>query len=117
MKVKGVELRWFVLNHDFNTDQVVQYNALNKSIQEEIIKAVKSKMDYYDTSTYDKFKKVVDRILFSRYRSRCEYEILVRGLHSRDDNEFKIDIYSQLEPNLDIICSYIIKKLDLKELM
>ena len=45
------------------------------------------------------------------YMSRAEYEILVSGLFDKDDAE-KIDVWYQLEMNIDAIVEYIIGNLD-----
>ena len=51
------------------------------------------------------------------YWSKSECEIQVAGLLAEKEEEFKkIDIWYQLEPNLDIITDYIIKTLRFKNL-
>lgn len=46
------------------------------------------------------------------YWSKCEAEIAVGGLFIKSIEELeKIDIYSQLQPNLDRITEYVIKEM------
>lgn len=50
-----------------------------------------------------------------RYWSKCEHEIIISGLSARalEDAE-KIDVWKQLEINLDNIVEYVNLKCDLK---
>lgn len=50
-----------------------------------------------------------------RYWSKCEHEVIISGLSSRalEDAE-KIDVWKQLEINLDNIVEYVNLKCDLK---
>lgn len=98
-------LEWYVLRDDFNNREVKHYNAL--SGWEENIKKARKKV-----KTREEFKNWLKREFMYYYWSKAECEIQVAGLFARDEKEFKkIDIWYQLEPNLDIIVDYIIDKL------
>ena len=50
-----------------------------------------------------------------RYWCKSEWEVVVGGLFAKTDEErHKIDVWYQLEPNLDIITDYVIGVLNLK---
>ena len=53
-----------------------------------------------------------------RYWSKCEHEIIISGLSARalEDAE-KIDVWKQLEINLDNIVEYVNLKCDLKYIL
>lgn len=109
-EVKDYNLKWYVLLHDFNNDRIVKYNILenNKDLIDEIVKSVKNKK----ITNYNDLKEMVTRKLKSIYWSRTEYEILVSGLFSKNEPE-KIDVWYQLELNLDNLIEYLISKLNL----
>ena len=108
MKIKGVKLSWKVLNHDFNSDKIVDYDIFWNGSAEEIAKRIKrEKID-----SYDKFKESMRTFFMRDFWSRTEYEILVSGLHTRVEPE-KIDVWYQLEMNLDNLCEYLNDKLKL----
>lgn len=116
MKIKNVKLEWYAFYYDWNKKSLVQCNILGDWFKDEIIKRLKSKREYYKTDTYAEFKNQVRSLLMYRYWSRCEYEVLVRDLSEYKEgcDEFKIDVWYQLELNLDRICEYIIRELNLK---
>ena len=106
MKIKHSNLRWYALRWDFNTKKVNNYNVL-ENIAVDLSKAVKEK------SVHDKItlKEYLKRKLMYYYWSKTECEFYVSGLHG---NEYeKVDIWKQLEPNLDIITEYVNIKMEL----
>ena len=100
-------LEWKVLNYDFNKDKIIEYNIFNKEFENDIKEAVKDKR----ILKYEELKAYIKRKFQYQYWSKAEYEILVSGLFS--DNIEKIDIYRQLEMNLDTITEYVNTKLKL----
>lgn len=96
-------LKWYVLIHDFNKDEIIKFNIFDSG---RFTKWVGIALKDYDS--YGKFKDDVRGALFYAFCSKCEYEIICKGLFSREDNEFKIDVYEQVLPNLDILARYII---------
>lgn len=107
--MKKVNLVWNVLFHDFNNDKIVKYNVLdNTYIIDSIKKAVKKK----EIVTVSDLKEFVIHKFRAQYWSRAEYEILVSGIHSRSDAQ-KIDVWYQINMNLDNIVEYLILKLKL----
>ena len=110
--MKKVELSWKVMLHDFNSDKIVSYDVLknNDYLVDRIKKAIKKG----EITKYDELKELVKRILKATYWSRTEYEILVSGIHTRRTEPEKIDVWFQLEMNLDNIVEYLINKLKLE---
>lgn len=104
------KLHWYVLNENFSTRKIEKYNAL-AYWDDNIIKARKK------MKTKAELKEWLKREFMYRYWSKCECEIFVAGLFTKDPKDFqKIDIWTQLEPNLDIITDYIITTLKFKNL-
>lgn len=103
------ELKWYAFMHDFNDDKLIYTNVLCV-IDEKIQKQLKK------MTTYEEVKNKIKTELIFRFWCRAEYEVLVTDLHYKPerDNEFKIDVWYQLEPNLDRITEYVIKELKLK---
>lgn len=57
----------------------------------------------------DEFAKEVESILFYHFNSKYEYEVIIGALsnHRKDDEEIKVDIYSQVMLNWDVFINYI----------
>lgn len=103
-------LEWYVLNHDFNKDEIEKFNIF-RSIN--FTKWVDIAIKKYET--YEKFREDLRGALFYAFCSKAEYEIICKGLVSIKDNEFKIDVYEQVLPNLDILAKYILTEVNKKK--
>lgn len=106
MKVKNVNLEWYVLRWDFNSKKVINYNILQWR-KEDIANEVRRK------SIYNKsiLKEYLKTTFMYDYWSKTECEFYISDLHG-DDYE-KIDIWRQIEPNLDLIVEYVNSKMEL----
>lgn len=110
MKIKKSNLEWYVLRYDFNEKQIVNYNVMT-GVAELVCKKVRSG-DIYNKETLKEFLK---RKFMHDYWSRAEHEILVSDLGSvTTENAEKVDVWRQLEMNLDRIVEYVNTKCDLK---
>lgn len=109
MKIKNVDLKWYVLNHDFNRDKIIDYNVLWQSLPEELAKEIRKGI----ITDRESLKERLQRKFMSQYWSRAEYETMVSGLHTRVEPE-KIDVWRQIAPNLDRITDYIIEEMKLE---
>lgn len=110
MKIKKSNLEWYVLNYDYNSKKLINYNVMS-GIAELIGKKVKSGA-IHNKETLREFLK---REFMHDYWCRAEYEILVSELGAvTTDKAEKIDIWRQLEMNLDQIVEYVNLKCDLK---
>ena len=108
MKIKNVKLSWKVLNHDFNKDKIINYDIFWKSSSKEIAERIKNRKLF----DYDTFKDSMKMYFMNYYWCRAECEIMVSGLHTKV-NPVKIDIWRQIEMNLDRILEYIIREMDI----
>lgn len=100
-------LEWYALREDFNKRKIENYNVL--SGWEEKIKKARKNKQFKD---YASLKEWLRKEFMYSYWSKCEAEIAVGGLFIKSIEELeKIDIYSQLQPNLDRITEYVIKEM------
>lgn len=102
---KKKEIKWYAIRHDFNSDKLEYVNVLYDDLLQEVKKALKKGAIYKD------IRDLIEMKLKSIYAHRVEYEVIITGMFPKYENEFKIDVWYQLEPNLDIITEYIIEKL------
>lgn len=112
--MKNNNLEWYVLYHNNNKREVTKYNVLaGQTFIDTLMRNIKNKI-IYDKKTLKEFLK---KEFMHDYWCRSEYEILVTGLHTKIDESTllkKIDIYTQLEMNLDRIVDYINSECNLK---
>ena len=105
--IEKYNLQWYALRHDFNEDKVEAFNIFNSiNFNYWCEKAIK---DYKD---YKQFKEDLRGALFYAFGSKVEYEIICAGVVAKHGNEFKIDIYEQVLPNLDILAKYILTEVN-----
>lgn len=100
---KEMKMEYYVLYHEFNGDEIKMWNIFNSTtfyngVQELLKKFI----------TFDDFKDKLESLAIWSFWSKAEYEIICSGLSEKYDKEYKIDIYDQLEPNLDMLARYII---------
>lgn len=107
MKVKKINLEWYVLRWNSNAKEVVNYNILQWR-KEDIANEVRHKR-IYDKDTLQKYLK---KVFMYEYWSKTECEFYISDLHGNDYE--KIDIWRQIEPNLDRIVEYINSKMELE---
>ena len=108
--MKRKVLSWFAFYSDFNSDNLKRVNVLG-GLEDDIKKRVKKEK----ATTREEVKEILRRELMWRYWCKSEWEVIVSGLFAKTDEErHKIDVWYQLEPNLDIITDYVIGVLNLK---
>ena len=110
MRVKNKHLEWYALRHDFNTDKIYNYNIFGQEFIDKLYKEYQHK----NLNSLEDLKEFTKRYLLVHYWSRSEHELAVGGLSTKPEDYTKIDIYSQVMPNIDRIVSYINKELDIK---
>ena len=108
--MKQVSLEWNVLQYDFNLGRIVRYNVLEYS--EWLISSIKRAIKKKEVVDYNSLKEFISRKLKARYWSRAEYEIMVSGLITKKEPQ-KIDVWYQIEMNIDSFVEYINDKLKL----
>lgn len=97
-------MEWYVLKHDFNANKIIEFNIFNNS---KFVDGVAEQLTNF--ITFNTFKEKLRKNLMYCFWSKSEYEIAAGSLFSTYPDEFeKIDVYSQLLPNLDQLCHYII---------
>lgn len=97
-------LEWYAFYQDSNANKLKYANVLYDKLIESVKKLIRKNADY------DEIKKTIDIGLMSRYWSRCEYEVVVSNWAGKDFEQ-KIDVYYQLQPNIDRITEYVIREL------
>lgn len=107
MKVKNVNLEWYVLKWDVNSKKVVNYNIL-QWLKEDVANEVRLKNIYNKNTLHDYLK----RQFMYYYWSKAGCEFFIYDLHGNDYE--KVDIWRQIEPNLNHIVEYVDKSMDLK---
>lgn len=106
MRVKNVNLEWYVLNWNYSKSKIINYNIL-EGLKESIAKEVKSRR-VYNKSILREYLKTQ---LMYYYWSKAEHEFYISDLQG--NNYEKIDMWRQIEPNLDNIVEYINLKMEL----
>jgi hypothetical protein len=96
--MKMNNLVWNVYIHDFNNNKIKPYNIFYKGSIEEIKDYLNKKYTLREAITQ-----------WSKYHYWCkaEYEIQIGGLFSSLEEFQKIDIYNQIEMNIDRIVEYV----------
>ena len=112
MKIKNKNLEWNVLMADFNTKKIKNYNVLGYELVDRLhTKIVKKK----EITNYEQLKEDVRSWCMYYYWSKTECEIGVGGMFAKYPDEYeKIDAFRQIEMNLDRMCEYIMRELDIK---
>ena len=108
-----LKLEWYVLNHDFNTEKIYNFNVLQHGYLLDLIRMIEE--EYYNVHDYESLKECIKRWANYNFNHKTECEIFVYGWFDKEDKETKISIYDQLEPNLEVLTEYINRKLQLFE--
>lgn len=107
MKVKNKNLEWYVIIH--NSNKICRYNIFNEEFKNKLYKKYRAKR----LNSLSDLREFIKTYCMYNYWSRTEYEVLIGGLFE-DLNTFeKIDVWYQLELNLDRIVEYINNYLDM----
>lgn len=95
---------FYVLNWDFNSDDLEQYDIL-PYFRECYKKLNKDKRP----KTVNEWKDFVKNKGMYQFWSRCQYEIIVTGW-PQQKNEVKVDVWMQIEMNIDVIVSILMEE-------
>lgn len=99
-------LKFNVMRWDSNSDKMVPYNIIDKYLLNDIKKERKNK----HIIDYESLKDYLRKEFRFHYWCRSECEMLISGLFNKDDT-LKIDIWTQIEMNLDLITELIANEL------
>ena len=98
--------KFYVLNWDFNSDNVYYYDVLpylRNRLEERIEKHREDKDKYLKApKSFNEFKRFVEDESLYQFWSRCEYEMIVHGWPVKR-NDYKIDVHEQIMMNIDVI--------------
>ena len=105
-------MEWYVLNYDFNKKEAYSFNIFNSA---NFLEGLKRIMQEYEGMgmTEKEFLERLDSVLRCSFWGKCEYEIYVTDAFN--DNESKIDVYSQIKPNIEILANYIVENYQLEK--
>lgn len=99
-------MKWYVLIEDFNKREIVPYNIFNSSKFSDGIAKLLSE----GINGYDKFVEDLKNLCRYCFWCKAEYEVMIGGLFVENINELKkVDVYTQLEPNIELLADYILK--------
>lgn len=107
MKVKNVKLEWYALEWSNTEKKTVYVNVLGW-MKDDLVREIRAKR-VYNKSILREYLKTQ---LMYEYWRKAEAEFFISDLCGM--NYEKVDIWKQLEPNLDKIVDYVNSKLDLK---
>ena len=117
--------QFYVLNWDFNRDEIEHYDVLpyfrnefmerkkkskSKRIQRIMEETPDMKKYYGVPATWEELKDFIKDESQYQFWSRCEYEMIVHGWPVRK-NDYKIDIHEQVMMNIDTITDILYKEL------
>lgn len=122
MKVKNANLEFYAFYIDFNSKKVKRINIL-QNLEVEIAKRIRSQNKNLKIKNRDDLKKFLRSKFLYHYWSKCEMEYAIGDLFicegknvtvdSIRENLIKLDVWYQIEPNLDVITDYVIDKMNL----
>ena len=99
---------YYVLNWDDNKHTVENYNIMPYLIDE--WKALKPKQRRETLMDFDKVKDFILKKSMYQFWARCQYEIIISDWPCLKYKE-KIDIYRQIEMNIDIIVNHFLNQI------
>lgn len=97
------KMEYYVLYHEFNNDEIKMWNIFNSSKFNDGVQDLLKNF-----ITFSDFKEKLKSLAIYCFWCKAEYEIICKGWVSKSDREYKIDVYDQIEPNLDMLARYII---------
>ena len=104
-----MDLKWNVYKYNFNTKKielfnVFQHDRFSESLKK-LLKKYKNKSDFSE-----QLKKELMYYFWCKY----EYEIIISSFPYKENNEIKVDIYSQIMNNYNLFVDYIWNKKEKK---
>ena len=98
-------MEWNALIYDVNQKKIINFNIFDNSRFLELVEEMRNQI----WENVDEFVEQLNDILKYCFRSRAEYEIMVGDLFETDCTKLeKIDIYSQVRPNMMQLARYIL---------
>lgn len=111
MKTKNVKLEWNILKWDNSKKDVIKYNIFFPTLVDELIKEIKKDKELF---TKNDLKVLLDRKFKYYFWCKTECEMLIGDLFYKSEQDFKkVDLYKQIEINLNLIVEYVWNNLEL----
>lgn len=102
------EIKYYAMHYDFNAKEIRKTNV----IHEDILKSLQEMVKKGKIKDRLQFRECLKGEFMYRYWCKREWEISVGDLYEKDLNKYEeIDVYDQLEANLDVITDYIIREM------
>jgi len=101
-------LVWNCFAWESNTDKLYWFNVLRDDLLDDIEKAYRKKR----INNRVDFSNIVKSWAMHHYWSKCEWEVIIAGW-PKYNNEYKMDVYEQLQNNWSIFIDYLIGGLGL----
>lgn len=98
---------YYVINWDFNKDTLEHYDIIPYLAECYYADKKSRSKNAIHPKTFDEFKEFILNKSSYMYWSRCQYEVLVSDWPKKA-NIYKLDIYEQIEMNIDIITTHFI---------
>lgn len=98
------DLHYYVIEWSFNDNKPVYINVIDYLDGEAFDEAINK---YKSITNYAELYRWVSRELKYAFMSKAEHEMVINGILSNNDKSFKIDVWEQLIPNLELIVDYI----------
>ena len=95
---------FYVLNWDFNSDELEQYDVL-PYFRECYKKLNKNRRPV----TVNEWKDFVKNKGMYQFWGRCQYEVIITGWPLQK-NKVKVDVWKQIEMNIDVIVSILMEE-------
>lgn len=118
MKVANKNLEFYCMEIDSNSGEPYATNVLSCIDLKELQKRVNYKGNtpnkYNSIKNYIELREFIKTELMYHYWSKAEHEIIVSPLFShKEEQEYKIDVWAQVSPNLDVITRYVNYELEI----
>lgn len=120
MKFKNAKLEYYAMYYDWSIHKITKINVLGDRYKQRVYDKIKKGK----ITNAGELKEDLRTYLMYHYWCKSEYEILVGDLYYPSDdaerlknyyNELeKIDVFTQVEPNLDVVVTYIINEMDIR---
>lgn len=101
-------MKWNCFEWDINRDKLVWFNVLSDDLLDDIKKAHTKKQ----INNKEDLSNIVRIWAMHHYWSKCEHETLITDF-PKYKNEYKMDVFEQLQNNWQIFIDYLIKGLEL----
>lgn len=100
--MKKKEPKFYAMVYDWNSHKIKYTNIIREDILQKLEKMIKK------GAKKEELKHRLESLLKYHYWSKSEYEIMVGDLFCKPEELEKIDVWFQLEPNVDLILENII---------